>query len=1120
MNTTLQFFGDWSVWLGLPVALLGALTVWYFYRREVKQRTDILRWFLPLLRSTAVFFLILMLTGPVIHHRETIGQFARILLYVDASRSMSVGDSHMPAGRKLLAAARLGWMPEELLPQDLNDFELSLIEAQQSTASGVRYAPNNPSALRTATDEALKASETAFEKLKTLSPEMLTGLAPRGSARLDYWENIRDGRIYILKRAKGFPEKPDGSLTVTMLEGRKNWKEKYGTKISGYLYPPASGRYTFFLIANDEAELYLSDDDNHEKPQKVLSAKSDEPTYDWSSSKVERSSPIQLESGKRYYFEILTADRNGDDYMALGWQMPDGRMERPIPGNRVSPWQPELEKDADEEPVVYLDFKRSLLEPLAQLRRMDPVADTAGYHQKLKAIDSNLSDWLARVRTAYEPWGQDMVEARLPEAMKAISDFDSMNRWQRIESIMFSGGSPLLTQLAQDHNVELITVSGEDLESVWQAQAQKVIEVESLPESFERLPASPFTNLYTPIQKTISRSDSDPSNAEEEEKGKTEEVPEEQIVGILFTDGRHNLGDSPKKIAEIAGGRNIPIYTVGIGSEQTFSDMAILSVDMPEKISIKDRATGVIRIKSGLTAGNTFKISLTTGGETAWTKTEKTSGEGLQEIKFSFPVEPLVDKMKKSESDELRRESFPLEFTARIAPPAGMDMLEENNTMNVPTQVSSGKQKVLIIDGRGRWEYRYIRNLFNRDEKWEVTAVLPEYRRGQSPKYERGDQDDQLPDSREALMAYSLIILGDVDPLLFSSAEITWLNDFVMKSGGGLILIDGQRGYLERFSRSDLKDLIPIKWQGGSGPATGLRLTEKGQLMLTERGKNVDALSLKGDQEENVKIWSGFEPPHWAAKVQAKPTAEVLVEVTIDGKKTPGIVQMRYGKGQVYYQAFSESWRWRKRVGGQYHDPYWNQVARLVMPPPFAVSDAVSSLDTGGVVYKPDEKIQIRAQLRDSKTGQPVVAPGLNAVIRKDGLIVSNIPLEADQERLQYFGSVSGLDRGEYKVTLSAKNFDGDAPSVETIFHVVTPGNTEMAELSCNFQTLKEISDESGAEYLSEEEAMLLPARLKPLSQGKVIETDTVLWQHYIWLAWIVLLLAVEAILRKRSGLL
>ncbi len=1101
--------------MGLPIALLLAFVVWFFYRREVKNRTDKLRWLLPLLRSTAVFFLILMLTGPVIHHRETIGQFARVLLFVDASKSMSVSDSHMPASRKLLAAARLGWMPEDLLPQNLNRFELTLIEAQQATASGVRNAPNNPSALRSATNDALKATETAFEKLKALSPDVLTGLAPRGSARLDYWEKLKDGRIYILKREKGFPDKPDGTISVRMLEGRQNWKDKYGTRVSGYLYPPATGRYIFYLVANDEAEFYLSDNDSTDKPKKLLSAKSSEASYEWGDAKVKSSSPVQLESGKRYFFEILTAEKNGDDYMALGWRLPDGRMERPIPGNRVSPWQPELVKDAGERPIVQLDFERNLLEPLAELRRMDPVADTAGYHQRLKAIDSDLSNWLSRVRTAYEPWGQDLVEARLPEAMKAINQFDSMNRWQRVESIMFSGGSPLLTQLALDHNVELITLSGEEMETVWQAQAQKVIEVESLPEAFERLPATPFTDLYLPIQNTVSRSDRKAENEDDEE----EERVEEQMVGILLSDGRHNLGDSPKKIAAIAGGRNIPIYTVGIGSATAFSDMAILKVDMPETVTIKDRVTGLIRIKSGLTAGNRFKIDLTAGGETAWSEDVKTTGDYYQEIKFSFPVEPLVEKIQKSESDDIRRDSFPLEFTARITPPSGMDMIEENNSMKVPTQVSYGLQKVLIVDGRGRWEYRYIRNLFNRDEKWDVTAVLPEYRRGQSAEYERGDQPDQLPESREAWMSYDLIILGDVEPSLLSKEEIIWLRDFVLKSGGGLILIDGQRGYLERFSRSDLKDVIPIRWQGGGGPASGLRLTDKGQLKLTERGKGVDALSLKGDQEENAEIWADFEPPHWSAKVEAKPSAEVLVEATIDGKKTPAIVQMRYGRGQVYYQSFSESWRWRKRVGGQYHDPYWNQVARLVMPPPFAVSDAVSSLDTGSVVYKPGENIQIRAQLRDAKTGRPVIEPELSAVIRQHGHIVSSIPLEADEERMQYFGATSGLERGEYNVTLSAKNFDGD-PKVETVFHIVTPGNTEMAELSCDIQTLREISSESGADYLSEEEAMLLPARLKPLSQGKVIETDTVLWQHYIWLVWIVLLLGVEAILRKRSGLL
>ena len=77
--TTLRFIGDWSLYLGLPAALLLGTGVWFFYRRESRRQQGIYRWLLPAIRTIAVIMLVLMLTGPVLHHRWVVGRLARIL---------------------------------------------------------------------------------------------------------------------------------------------------------------------------------------------------------------------------------------------------------------------------------------------------------------------------------------------------------------------------------------------------------------------------------------------------------------------------------------------------------------------------------------------------------------------------------------------------------------------------------------------------------------------------------------------------------------------------------------------------------------------------------------------------------------------------------------------------------------------------------------------------------------------------------------------------------------------------------------------------------------------------------------------------------------------------------
>ena len=47
----------------------------------------------------------------------------------------------------------------------------------------------------------------------------------------------------------------------------------------------------------------------------------------------------RLETGRRDYIEALQKEDVSGDNIAVGWQLPDGTLERPIPGNRLSPFE-------------------------------------------------------------------------------------------------------------------------------------------------------------------------------------------------------------------------------------------------------------------------------------------------------------------------------------------------------------------------------------------------------------------------------------------------------------------------------------------------------------------------------------------------------------------------------------------------------------------------------------------------------------------------------------------------------------------------------------------------------------------------------------------------------------
>ena len=119
--TRLRFVGDLPLWLGLLLALLVALMAWRYYRRESFDLPHRLRWVLPALRSLAFFLGSMVLTGPVLHHRETIGELGRVRIYVDGSQSMGLLDRHVSPGRKLLIAEQQGWLEEGRVDSKLLD---------------------------------------------------------------------------------------------------------------------------------------------------------------------------------------------------------------------------------------------------------------------------------------------------------------------------------------------------------------------------------------------------------------------------------------------------------------------------------------------------------------------------------------------------------------------------------------------------------------------------------------------------------------------------------------------------------------------------------------------------------------------------------------------------------------------------------------------------------------------------------------------------------------------------------------------------------------------------------------------------------------------------------------
>lgn len=154
-----------------------------------------------------------------------------------------------------------------------------------------------------------------------------------GAITHDVWLDIPGSRISNIP----LESEPSSTGTLKIFEAPTNTGNFYGRRIRGFIYPPTSGNYIFWVSGNDRTELWLSTDENPANKKKI--AYTDGYTYvrEWTKYPTQQSTPVALLARQKYYIEALHKELEGSDHVAVGWQLPGGTFQRPIPGIRLLP---------------------------------------------------------------------------------------------------------------------------------------------------------------------------------------------------------------------------------------------------------------------------------------------------------------------------------------------------------------------------------------------------------------------------------------------------------------------------------------------------------------------------------------------------------------------------------------------------------------------------------------------------------------------------------------------------------------------------------------------------------------------------------------------------------------
>jgi hypothetical protein len=161
----------------------------------------------------------------------------------------------------------------------------------------------------------------------------LASLPFTGKIFCEWWVNMPTNTVGELRDNPGFLNYPDGSNIANELDLPPVKTNHFGMRFCGYLHPPATGNYEFWVAGATYTELLMSPDDD---PGRKVVIAITEPRY---SGFSERAPPVPLVAGRIYYIEAIVLVTTGEGHLSVAWKRPGASREL-LTGDYLSPWKP------------------------------------------------------------------------------------------------------------------------------------------------------------------------------------------------------------------------------------------------------------------------------------------------------------------------------------------------------------------------------------------------------------------------------------------------------------------------------------------------------------------------------------------------------------------------------------------------------------------------------------------------------------------------------------------------------------------------------------------------------------------------------------------------------------
>ena len=588
----------------------------------------------------------------------------------------------------------------------------------------------------------------------------------------------------------------------------------------------------------------------------------------------------------------------------------------------------------------------------------------------------------------------------------------------------------------------------------------------------------------------------------------------QRLAGVmLISDGAHNA--SSFQSDSLADSR-VPLYTVGVGNPQPPKDLKISGVDVSPVVYMGHDSPIRVTVEHTGYAGSKIRVSLKQGDRLTDAALITLNEQPTQDIEFTF--NPNKEGV----------------YQYVISLPTLPDELTHTNNEEIfSLKVVKTKLRVLYIDGRPRWEYTFLKRALERDANIESTCMVISNRTNRSlrgtllertkryyPQTTALNRLPRFPETIAELLAYDVLIIGDVQSTTLSKAQHGAIVEFVENQGRAVIFLGGRNSLgAKGLKETALERLLPIVI-----PANGCAVRDEDfSLQLTQQGI-YHPITRVGDTQAKVEAnwrdmptlprsFDGFRLRGGATTLagRGKPRDENLM---------PVVVFQRSGLGKSLLIAAEGLWNWGFGVWGfkEEDDTYprfWGGAIRWMATQAFANP---INLMTDLTNYLVGDAVQITVYAYDES-----YRPLAEAAFKID---VVPPDRKSFQVRAAASSQIAGVYTAQFEVNQTG-NYQIRAFGVEdfsslgedsTEIYVQSP-LAEFENPQLNEQLLKQLAEESGGIYTPIDDVKSLPKKIKDVEERVFTNQERNLWNTPIILILVVSLLGAEWFLRKRKGL-